>query len=196
MDDEGGDDEGDDDHDDDHDGEDDHDGDKDGGDDAGAAGPMFSKKNASKKSGKKSGKKSAKKSSKKSSKKSGKKMHKEGTEQRPSNQWWRQNDAEWMKSVQGMLGVKADTKHRDGWSEYQEDSLLAAANPNSGSEGEVAPLPGQPGFAPSGRLDMGFDSSMSLGEAVKVLEEACGNAGPKLQRKLIKKLAQLHNKLI
>jgi hypothetical protein len=37
---------------------------------------------------------------------------------------------------------------------------------------------------------------MSLGEAVKVIEEACGKAGPKLQRKLIKKLAQLHNKLL
>lgn len=149
-------------------------------------GPMFSKK--------KSGKKSTKKSAKKSGKKSEKKMQKEDTSHR--DQWWRQNDSEWMKSVQGMLGAKTDTKYRDGWSEYQEDALLPVANPNAGAEGTLAPLPGQPGFAPSGRLDVGYDSGMSLGEAVKVLEEAVTTAGPKLQKKLIKKLAQLHNRLL
>jgi hypothetical protein len=144
--------------------------------------PMFSKK--------KSGKKSGKKSAKKSGKKSAKKMQKEG------QNWWQQDDADWMKSVQSMLGPKAQTKYKDGWSEYQEDSLLPVANPNAGSDGSVEAQPGQPGFAPQGRLDVGFNSEISLGEAFKVIEEACENAGPKRQAKLIKKLAQLHNRLL
>ena len=176
-----------DDHDDDADDHDD-DGDEDGEgeeptDAAGGAGPMFSKK--------KSGKKSAKKSSKKSGKKSKKKMQKESTSAYP-NQWWRSDDAEWMKSVQSMLGPKSVTKNRDGWSEYQEDSLFPASDPNAAV---TAPAPGQPGFAPSGRLDVGFNGTVSLGEAVKIVSEACDKAGPKLQKKLLRKLTELHRKL-
>jgi hypothetical protein len=144
-----------------------------GGEEAEA--PMFSKK--------KSGKKSAKKSAKKSGKKSEKKMQKE------SSRWEMADEESWMNSVREMLGPKKEAKYKDGWSEYQEDALIPAPATEE-------PKPGEPGFAPNQRLDVGFNSNVSLGEAFKVIEEACGNAGPKLQEKLIKKLARLHNSLL
>lgn len=190
-DDKGGDEGGDEDEggeDDDKGGDEDEDGEGDKSSDAAGGAPLFSKKKAAKKS--------AKKSSKKSAKKSAKKMHKESVAANPTakEEWWKTSDAEWMKSVQSMLGEKADlTKNKDGWSEYQEDSLFPANDPNANVSSD--PKPGEVGFAPTGRLN-NLGSDISLGEAVKVLEEAVERAGPKLQKKLIKKLAQLHNRLI
>lgn len=154
--------------------------------------PMFSKKKSGKKSAKTAAKKSEKKSTKTSAKKSEKKSAKT-SDKTMQKEWWKSDDEEWMKSVQSMLGPKAVGKNRDGWSEYQEDALLPAVNSNGGSDGEVAPLPGEVGFAPQQRLDTG--NGLSLGEAVKVIEEAVETAGPKLQRKLLRKLTELHRKL-
>lgn len=95
-----------------------------GGMAANSAGPMFSKK--------KSGKKSAKKSTKK--------MKAEQAVPTEEEKWW--------NSVQNMLSVP-QSKFGDGWSEYHEDSLLPPTDPNAAV---TAPQPGQPGFAPQGRI--------------------------------------------
>jgi hypothetical protein len=84
---------------------------------------------------------SKKKSKCKSCKKSKKKMTKE--------------EQEWYNSVMGQIGSNPNEKHWDGFSEIQEDSLVAPSDPNAGlaDNGELKQAqPGEVGYAPVQRV--------------------------------------------
>ena len=60
------------------------------------------------------------------------------------------NDKEWLASVKSML-TPQNVKYGDGWTEYQEEALLPPSDPNAGVT-QREPQPGEPGFAPVGRV--------------------------------------------
>jgi hypothetical protein len=80
--------------------------------------------------------------SKKKSKKAGKKMKAEASEE---DAWW--------ASVKSMVGPAPNTKYKDGWSEYQEDALFTPVDTDNLTQAvRPEPGPGEPGFAPTGRV--------------------------------------------
>lgn len=60
-------------------------------------------------------------------------------------------EREWWMSVRSMIG-STDPKYNDGWSEYQEEMLIAPDDPNVGLANE--PGPGEVGFAPATRFGL------------------------------------------
>ena len=60
------------------------------------------------------------------------------------------DDDEWLASVKSML-TPQNVKYGDGWTEYQEEALLPPSDPNAAVT-DREPQPGEPGFAPVGRV--------------------------------------------
>jgi hypothetical protein len=106
-----------------------------------------------------------------------KKMKKEAAEP------WTKEDADFLRSLRSQMGATQFNVNKDGWTEYQEDALLAPSDPNADViDDEDEPGPGDVGYAPQGRVGSplgGYEEWSSKHKGSKLNE----NLRPKSRKK-------------